>query len=184
MSLETPRLILRPWEARDLAPFAALNADPEVMRHFPGTLTRERSDTLVANLGARALVDGFGFLAAERRGDGAFLGMIGTARVRMPGLALDGAVEVGWRLARAHWGRGYATEGAAAAIDHAFAVTDAPEVVAFTAIQNLPSQAVMRRLGMRHAPERAFAHPNLPEGSPLRPHVLWTVSRAEWGAET
>lgn len=178
--IETPRLLLRPWEPRDAAPFAALNADPEVMRHFPEPLPRARSDALIERLRDRAARDGFCFAAAERRSDGAFLGMIGAARVDLPGAPVDGAVEVGWRLAREAWGQGYATEGARGAIAFAFGTLGAPEVIAFTTTLNTRSQAVMRRLGMRPDPARDFDHPMIAEDSPLRRHVTFAISRADW----
>jgi RimJ/RimL family protein N-acetyltransferase len=104
--IETARLRLRSWEARDRAPFARLNADPEVMRYFPKPLSRAESDGLIGRLEARWASDGFNFAVAERRADGTFVGMVGLARVQfpLPGTP-DGAIEVGWRLAREHWGR-------------------------------------------------------------------------------
>ena len=176
--LETDRLILRRWAARDLAPFAALNADPEVMRHFPRTLDRAESDALVARLEDRRAEEGIGFVVAERRADRAFLGMVGLSRVRFE--PLDGAVEVGWRLARAHWGQGYATEAARAWLDHGFAELGLAEIVAFTVPENLASRRVMRRLGLEHDPARDFAHPHLPEGHRLRAHLLHALSRERW----
>lgn len=182
MLIETPRLLLRPWTDRDAEPFAAMNADPEVMRFFPALLGRAASDALIGRLIARAGVQGIGYQAVERRSDGAFVGMIGLSRVDFPDTPIRDAVELGWRLARAAWGHGYATEGAAACAAHAFAALDIREVIAFTARPNLPSQAVMRRLGMRHDPARDFDHPGIPEGHPLRPHVTFALSRADWAA--
>jgi ribosomal-protein-alanine N-acetyltransferase len=176
--LETPRLILRPWERRDHAPFARLNADPEVMAHFPGCLTRAESDAMVARIAGRWETDGIGFGVAERKADGAFVGMVGLARAHFgPDFPLDGAVEVGWRLAREHWGQGYATEAASRWLAYGFDSLDLPEIVAFVVPANLRSQAVARRLGMREDPVRAFEHPALPEGHPLRPHLLFALPR-------
>ena len=182
MPLETPRLLLRGWEPRDAGPFAALNADPEVMRFFPAPLSRARSDLLIARLLAREARDGFCFHVAERKADGRFLGMVGVSRVDLPDTPVDGTIEAGWRFARAAWGQGYATEGAARAISWAFETLGIGEVVAFTARPNLPSQAVMERLGMRRDPARDFAHPLIPEDSPLRDHVTFAVARADWAA--
>jgi RimJ/RimL family protein N-acetyltransferase len=179
--IETERLRLRPWEARDRAPFAALNGDPEVMRYFPKPLTRAESDALIGRLEARWASDGFSFGVAERRTDAAFLGMVGLARVQF---ALPetpaGAIEVGWRLARAHWGQGYATEAARAWLDWGFATLAPDEIVAFAVPHNRPSQAVMRRLGMRPDPARSFQHPKLDEGHPLRLHRLFAIARDAW----
>lgn len=180
-TLETARLRLRPWEARDRDPFAALNGDPEVMRHFPGVLDRAGSDALLGRIEARRAAAGFCFAAAERRVDGAFVGLVGLGRMRMPEVPrLDGAVEVGWRLARAHWGKGYATEAARAWLGWGFAVLGLAEIVAITVPANLPSQAVMRRLGMEEVPDGRFEHPALPAGSPLRTHVLYRIDRDRW----
>ncbi len=174
--LPTERLILRPWRAQDFSPFAALNADPEVMRYFPATLSRAESDAMT--LRCQSLIEerGWGFWAAEETSTGAFIGMIGlhTPEANLP---CSPCVEVGWRLAKAHWGQGYATEGAAAALRFAFLVLGLKEVVSFTALPNTPSQAVMRRLGMRRD-EATFQHPALPKGHRLAEHCLYRVSAA------
>jgi RimJ/RimL family protein N-acetyltransferase len=176
--LETERLILRRWLPRDLAPFAALNGDPEVRRHFPTTLERAESDALVARFEDSWEEDGFGLAAAERKEDGAFVGMVGLSRVRFA--PLEGAVEVGWRLGRAHWGRGYATEAARAWLGRGFGAMRLAEVIAFTVPANVASRRVMERLGMRHDPARDFEHPALPDGHPLKAHVLYAGARGGW----
>ena len=172
---ETERLILRRWLPRDRAPFAALNADPQVMRHFPAVLDRAESDGLIDRFEAGFEADGIGFAAAERRADGALLGMVGIGRVH--GGPLDGVVEVGWRLATEHWGRGYATEAARRWLEHGFGPMALPEIVAFTVPANTASRAVMQRLGMVQDPSRAFEHPSLTEGHPMRPHVVYVLRR-------
>ncbi len=177
--IETERLRLRPWEPRDLAPFAALNADPEVMALMPRRLDRAASDALVARIEARWREDGISFAVAERREDGAFLGMVGLAVLRLDMFPAP-FMEVGWRLARAHWGQGYAGEAARAWLAHGFGTLGPEEIVAITVPANARSRAVMRRLGMRERPERAFAHPALPEGHPLRQHVMHAIGRADW----
>ncbi|MFO1106893.1 MAG: GNAT family N-acetyltransferase [Amaricoccus sp.] len=178
MSLATDRLILRPWEPRDLEPFAALNADPAVMRFFPQVLTREESDAMVNRLAERWLREGICFGVAERRGDGAFVGMVGLAPVTSG--PHQGSVEIGWRLARPMWGQGYATEAARAWLAEGFVTLGLPEIVAFAVPGNLPSRAVMGRIGMHPDPARDFEHPALPEGHPLRFHVFHAISRADW----
>lgn len=176
--IETERLLLRRWAPRDRAPFAALNGDPEVMRHFPATLSPAESDAMVGRLEDRWAADGFAFAVAERKADGAFLGMVGLARVHFPlPRTPDGAIEVGWRLARAHWGQGYATEAARGWLDWGFATEAPSEIVAFAVPENAPSHAVMRRLGMAPDPARAFDHPKLPPGHRLRRHLLFSVRR-------
>ena len=179
--IETARLVLRPWEERDRAPFAAINADPEVMRHFPGPLDRAASDAFIDRRLAQRAEDGIAYAAVELRADGALLGFAGLARMRMPEVAhLDGGVEIGWRLGRAHWGRGYATEAARGWLAHGFGPLALDEIVAFTVPANHRSQAVMRRLGMEEDPAGGFEHPALPAGSPLRPHLLFRIGRDRW----
>ena len=174
--IETPRLILRGWRDADYAPFAALNADPEVMRHFPATHTREESDELAAMNRTHIDDHGWGLWAVERRQDGAFLGFTGLARPRQPNPLAD-EVEVGWRLAQFAWGHGYASEAARASLDYGFNELGLTRIVSFTAVENERSQAVMRRIGMTRAPELDFDHPRLPKGHRLERHVVYVISR-------
>jgi ribosomal-protein-alanine N-acetyltransferase len=178
--LATPRLTLAPWTERDLAPFAALNADPEVMRFFPATLSSEQSDALVGRLLGMWAEHGYGFSAVRRREDDAFIGMVGIQKVLNPAYPFAPAVEVGWRLANAFWRQGYASEAARAALAHGFDVLDLPEIVAFTTVTNLPSRAVMASLGLTRDPADDFLHPLLPEDHPLRPHVLYRLKREDF----
>ena len=175
-ALRTGRLVLRRWRAEDLPAFAALNADPEVMAHFPAALTREDSDALAARADAGLAERGWGLWAVEAVDSGGrFAGFTGLAvpRGELPFLP---AVEVGWRLARWAWGRGYATEAATAALGVAFGPLGLDEVVSFTAVTNTRSQAVMRRLGMVRDLAGDFEHPAVPVGHPLRPHVLYRTT--------
>lgn len=173
---ETERLVLRQWRAQDLAPFAALNADPEVMRYFPAQLSRAESDGVALRCQSLIKERGWGFWAIEEKVSGEFVGMVG---LHTPDATLPCApcVEVGWRLTRAHWGKGYATEAASAALGFAFSVLALDEVVAFTALPNMRSQSVMRRLGMRRD-EATFQHPALPEGHWLAEHCLYRIREA------
>lgn len=177
-TLCTARLLLRQWRSEDRAPFAALNADAEVMQHFPETLTREQSDAMADRI--QALIDehGWGFWAAEHRASGAFMGFIGLHAPTAP-LPFQPCVEIGWRLARPFWGQGLASEGARAALGHGFGTLGLESIVSFTALQNLRSQAVMQRLGMLRD-EHDFDHPALPEGHPLRRHCLYRLTHAQW----
>lgn len=181
MPIETPRLRLAVWEDRDVAPFAALNADPEVMRHFPATLGAEETAALVARFRAMWAEHGYGIAAVRRRADDAFIGMVGIQKVLNPALPFAPTVEVGWRIAREHWRQGYAREAARAALAHGFGPLGLTEIVAFTAVTNLPSQAVMRSLGMTRDPDADFEHPAVPEGHPIRPHVLFRLKREAFG---
>ena len=164
--LRTERLLLRRWRNSDRAPFAALNADPVVMEHFPSTLTREQSDALVDRVETHFDEHGYGLWVVEV--DGAFVGFTGLAWQTYEA-SFTPALEVGWRLARSAWGHGFATEAATAALARGLA--EAGSVVSTTTLTNVRSQRVMQRLGMRR--ELEFDHPLVPAGHPLRPHVLY-----------
>jgi len=173
--LSTERLHLRAWRPEDREPFAALNADPVVMEHYPSMLTREESDALADRIEARFAEHGWGLWAVEIVDTGEFTGYVGLSPQTWEA-HFTPAVEVGWRLAHAYWGRGYAPEGARAALDYAFDVIGLDEVVSFTTVANLRSQRVMQKIGMTHDPADDFDHPALPEGHPQRPHVLYRIS--------
>lgn len=149
------------------------------MRHFPAPLSRAESDAMIERMEQAWQANGAGFAVAERREDGAFLGMVGLNRLNLPGVGppQDGALEVGWRLARAHWGQGYATEAARAWIEHGFTRFADDSIVAIIVPANHASQAVARRLGLRRNPRLSFEHPRLPEGSGLRLHHFYALPR-------
>jgi len=174
MMIATPRLILRPWRASDLPLFAEQNADPVVMRSLGGVLTREESDAYVVRAEQHLATNGFCTWAVEAPGVAPFIGAVGLARVEFPA-PFTPAVEIAWRLNRRYWGQGYATEAACAAIEDGFARIGLTEIVSFTTCDNAPSRRVMERLGMTRAIE--FDHPRLPEGSPLRRHILYRLHR-------
>ncbi|MBF4571684.1 GNAT family N-acetyltransferase [Herbiconiux sp. VKM Ac-1786] len=163
-------MLLRRWRADDRPPFAAMNADPEVMRYFPGPLTRGESDALAARADSSFEEHGYGLWALELPESGEFLGFTGLT----PMPDAFGGVEVGWRLARAFWGAGYATEAARASIRFAFDTLGLDEVSSVTSVLNERSQAVMRRLGME--PVEHFDNPRVPAGSPLVPHVRYALA--------
>jgi ribosomal-protein-alanine N-acetyltransferase len=173
-TLTTGRLMLRSWRDDDLAPFAALNADPRVMEFFPAVLSRAESDGLAARIRQHMEAHGFGLWAVEVPGAAPFVGFVGLTTVP-PALPFAPAVEVGWRLGREHWCRGYATEAARAAVEFGFGELGLGEIVSFTAARNGPSRAVMERLGMVHSPAEDFEHPSIPAGHALRPHVLYRL---------
>ena len=175
--LETKRLLLRQWRANDLPGFAQLNADPEVMRFFPTPLSSTESDQMAQRCANLIAERGWGFWAAEERSSGSFIGFIGL-HIPTAVLPFQPCVEVGWRLARPWWGEGLATEGARAALDFAFSRLALHEVVAFTAVANRRSEAVMQRLGMQRDAV-TFAHPALPEGHWLREHCLYRAQSQE-----
>jgi RimJ/RimL family protein N-acetyltransferase len=161
-------------------PFAALNSDPEVMRHFPATLTRAESDAFADLIGQRFETNGgWGLWALERKDTRAFIGFTGLAPVSFEA-PFAPAVEIAWRLARPAWGHGYATEAARAAAGFAFDELGLDGLVSFTAPANVRSRAVMERLGMTRDPAEDFDHPRVPAGSPLRRHVLYRLPVAVW----
>lgn len=174
--IETPRLILRDWRDDDLAPFAAMNADPEVMRFFPSLQTRQESDASVARVRVSFETRGWGFWAAEHKADGRFIGFIGL-NVPLWSAHFTPCVDIGWRLARAYWGQGLATEGARAALAFGFGELALREVVSITVPDNAPSRRIMAKLGMSHDAGGDFDHPRIPEGNPRRRHVLYRLSR-------
>ena len=173
-AVRTQRLLMRRWREEDRDPFAAMSADPEVMRYFPAPLDRAASDALVDRIEDLFRQQGFGLWALEVTRTGEFIGFTGLNR--MPaGVPGAGGMEVGWRLARHAWHQGYATEAATAAAGVAFQGAGLAEIWSMTAAANQPSQAVMRRLGMtQHA---RFDHPALEIGHPLRPHVAYRLTR-------
>ncbi len=169
--IDTPRLILRPWRESDLAPLAALNADPDVMRYFPAGLSNLESEAMAKRCRDFILERGWGPWVAEERATGQFIGVIGLYIPTVP-LPFSPCVEILWRIAKTHWGKGFATEGAAASLKHAFEVLKLREVVSFTSIHNLKSAAVMERLGM-HRDAETFRHPSLPPDHWLSEHCLY-----------
>jgi RimJ/RimL family protein N-acetyltransferase len=177
MSGPGPRVLLRRWRDEDRAPFAALNADPQVMQFFPRPLERVESDALVERIERHFAEHGFGLWALELPGVAPFIGFAGLAVPRFTA-HFTPCVEIGWRLAAGHWGHGYATEAARAALTRGFGRHGLLEVVSFTVPANRRSRAVMVRLGMTHDPAEDFDHPGLPEGHPLRRHVLYRLAAA------
>ena len=173
--IETERLLLRTWRDSDIDPMYAISSDPRVMEHFPRPSTwNETADLVVRHRGNLAWGRP-GLFAVETLAEpGVLLGFVGLATPRFQA-RFTPCVEVGWRLAVAAWGHGYATEAARAAVQHGFDVLGLDEVVSFTSVTNLRSQAVMRRLGMTHDPSDDFDHVNVPPDSPLRRHVLYRL---------
>lgn len=175
MRLETERLILREWQDRDRPDFAAIVADPHVMRFYPATRSRSEADAWIDRMIAGFVAGTAHYMAVERKHDGALLGLTGTADITFA-IPTAPQVEIGWLLSQQFWGQGYAPEAARAALAHAFDVLGNAEMTAFTAQINRPSQRVMEKLGMRRDPAADFEHPSVPEGNPLRPHVLYRVA--------
>ena len=172
--LGTDRVRLRRWLATDRGAFAALNADVQVMEHFPSALSRDESDTLAARIEAHFEQHGYGLWAVEIPRVAPFAGFIGLS-VPDFDAHFTPCVEIGWRLASEHWNRGYATEGAQAVLAFGFDTLGLDEIVSFTVPGNLPSRRVMEKIGMVHNPADDFDHPSLPEQH--RRHVLYRIAR-------
>lgn len=179
IELHTPRLVLRHWHAADLADFAILNHDEQVMRYFPGRLNRQESDALAGRIQAHIEQHGFGAWVVERRHQPGLIGILGLQRVLFDS-DFTHSVEIGWRLLPAYWHQGLAGEAAQAALEFGFTQLNLPEILAFTVPANLPSQALMQRLGMQRDPAEDFLHPLLPKDHPLRLHVLYRLSKVRW----
>lgn len=167
----TERLVLRPFRDSDLEPWAALNADPDVTRYLGPPLSREDSDRTAWAINAFYEAQGFGFLAVERRSDGMFLGAAGLSKEKW----YPDDLEIGWRLARVHWGHGYATEAAASWLDYAFKDAGLPRVIAVTDTPNVRSIAVMRRLGMSFDHEAVLEDDGVPFDA-----TIYSLKAEEW----
>jgi RimJ/RimL family protein N-acetyltransferase len=178
-AIRTPRLLLRAWRDDDLDAFAAMSADPEVMRHLWPIEDRAASDAMAAAIRGHFDRHGFGFWAVEAPGVAPFVGFAGLAVVAYDA-PFTPAVEIGWRLARPHWGKGFATEAAAAALDQGFGPLGLAEIVAFTVPANRRSERVMQRLGMRRDEAGDFDHPRVAAGHPLSRHILYRLKREDW----
>ncbi len=176
--IETRRLLLRRWRKDDFEPFAALNADIEVMEHFPAPMTPAETARLMARCEASFDENGFGMWAVEVAWARMLIGICGLAR-RTFAAPFTPAVDIGWRFARDHWGHGYATEAATASLEFGFTEVGLGEIVSFTVPQNQRSRRVMERIGMTHDPSGDFDHPEVDDDR-LRRHVLYRLSADRW----
>ncbi|WP_345409668.1 GNAT family N-acetyltransferase [Nonomuraea salmonea] len=167
---------MRRWREEDKEPFAAMNADPEVMEHFPALMTREESDAFVDRIERQFDERGYSLWALEVRDSGRFIGFTGLALQTFDVPFLP-AVEIGWRLTRSAWGHGYAIEAARRAARYAFEEAGLDAIISMTAVQNRRSRSVMERLGMTRDPAEDFDHPRLPKDSPILRHVLYRLHR-------
>ena len=178
IEFETQRLLLRQWRGTDREPFAALNADPIVMEHFPAALTREQSDATADRCERLIAERRWGPWAAETKATGDFIGCVGL-HIPRDDLPISPCVEILWRLARSHWNQGLATEAARGALQIGFEVVQLTEIVSFTVPSNTRSRAVMERLGMQ-MDAATFEHPGVPAGHALRTHCNYRLSRDRW----
>ena len=169
--ISTERLILRQWQESDKLPFAKMNADPIVRKFFPSTLTQKESNSLVNTCHQLIEEKSWGFWAVTTK-DHEFIGMIGIENVLFSAPFIP-AIEIGWRIAPAHWGKGYATEGALVCLKFAFLNLGLKEIVAFAVTNNVQSIRVMKKLGMHHDPAGEFDNPNFTSDHKMQKHVLY-----------
>lgn len=173
---ETTRLIIRNWEDRDGDLLYEINSDPQVMEFFSFVRNRQQSDEMLKRL--RSTIDdtGFGFYALESRESGQCIGFTGLAKTDLEPFFPDGTVEIGWRLAPSHWGKGYVTEAAMHLLDYGFGPLSLPEIVSFAVTDNHRSTSVMERIGMKRDQESDFDHPKVPDSTPhLKRHVSYRI---------
>jgi len=180
--VQTERLILRPWVDDDLAPFAKVSGDPEVMEFYPKPLTSEEGLSMGVRIQALINERGWGLWAVELASHKQFIGFVGL-HIPKDSLPCSPCVEIGWRLAKEYWGQGYATEAANESLRYAFTELNLAEVVSFTTLANLPSQAVMQKIGMSNTGDN-FMHPDIEAMHPQCEHVLYKISRDEWERKT
>lgn len=181
ITLQTDRLILRQWTAQDRVQFAKINSDPEVMKYYPETLSSEASNAMADKIEDLINTQGWGFWALELKQDSKFIGFTGLHKPHYE-LPITPCVEIGWRLAKEHWGKGYATEAGRAALNTAFSTLQLPEVYSFATITNSLSIAVMQRLNMKNMHSN-FDHPVMPSTSPLKEHCLYKISHSQWAKQ-
>ncbi len=173
--LETPRVLLRGWQESDLAPWIALNLDEENLKFFPRVYSAEES--LASYLRLRDLLanNSIGLWAAEEKSSGEFMGFVGLTRQEIPGVVFMPCHEIGWRLDKKYWSKGYATEAAKTVLDYGLNEGGLTEIFSFAAKQNLPSIKVMKKIGLRERPELTFAHPRIDDASPVKLHVVYST---------
>ena len=176
VDIETDRLLLRRWQETDIEPFIQMNKDPEVMRFFTDTLESGQTKQLYEDIVLEFLEYGYGLYAAEEKCSGRFIGLIGFHRADFEADFCP-CIEIGWRLAKEYWGKGYATEGAKACLAHGFTRLGLDKIYSFTATANKPSQGVMKKIGM--SLDQYFEHPKVPSGHPLRPHVCYFIENKQ-----
>lgn len=179
VTLPAFRVVLRRWREGDHEPFAKMNADEEVMKYFPSMLTKEQSDKLIERIEAEFEECNFGLWAVECIHSNEFMGFVGIVRPKFEA-HFTPCVEIGWRIAKKFWGHGYAPEAARVVLKDGFERCGLDEIVSMTTVTNKNSRRVMEKIGMTHDPADDFEHPSLPEGHPLRPHVLYRLTKAQW----
>ncbi len=177
--ITTDRLIIRHWKDDDIEPFIQMNSDPLVMKYFPGTMSKEQTLQFVSRITRYFEEHNYGLFAVQEKAGGEFIGFIGFSHPRFESFFTP-CVEIGWRLCAKHWGKGLATEGARACLVYGFTALNFDRIYSFTAVPNIPSVNVMKKIGLKHIGE--FNHPMLNEDSWLSRHFLYGITVEEWKA--
>ena len=177
--IETPRLILRTWTDADLEPMCAINQDHQVMKHFPSLLSIDETTALVERINRHWDKHGYTLYAVQLKSTNAFIGFVGLLTVDFDA-HFTPAIEIGWRLAAAYWDQGYATEAAAAVLDHGFTELKLPEIVSFTTICNIKSQRVMQKISLKHNATDNFIYPKIDANNPLSNAVLYRITKDQY----
>jgi len=175
LELESSRVLLRGWKESDLTPWIALNLDPENLKYFPRTYSAEESRASFLRIRDLLNENSLGLWAAEEKSSGEFMGFVGLMQHNIPGIAFMPCCEIGWRLDRKYWGKGYATEAATVVLGYGLNELKLEEIFSFTARGNSPSINVMQKIGLRERPELAFEHPRIPDESPVKSHVVYST---------
>ena len=173
--LESERVLLREWQVSDLDPWIALNLDSENLRFFPRTFTAEESKESFQRISDSLLKNKYGLWAAEEKSTHEFMGFIGIAKADLPGVSFMPCHEIGWRLDKKYWGKGYATEAAKVLLAYGLTELQIPIIFSYTATTNIASINVMKKIGLHERPELAFEHPRIEVGSPVRSHIVYST---------
>lgn len=178
VELRTKRLKLRQWKDDDFSVFARMNSNPAVMEYYPSVMSETESNEMANKI--RTLIEnrGWGFWAVEESSTHSFIGFVGLHEPTYD-LAVTPCVEIGWRLGKDYWGKGYATEAANECLKYAFEELKLNEVYSFASTQNKKSWSVMERICMVNTGQN-FEHPIIPEGHQLREHVLYKITKKQW----
>jgi RimJ/RimL family protein N-acetyltransferase len=175
IQLSSDRVLLREWVESDLQPWIVLNLDPENLHFFPRVYSAEESRASFIRISELLSQNPFGLWAAEEKSSGEFMGFVGIAEQDITGVSFMPCVEIGWRLDKKYWGKGYATEAAKVVLNYGVSALGLKEIYSYTAISNLPSISVMKKIGLRARPELAFAHPRIEDASPVKEHVVYST---------
>jgi RimJ/RimL family protein N-acetyltransferase len=175
------RLGFRNWSGKDLTEFSKLNADLEVMEHFPKPLTEKETADFIDRLKKHYADNGFNYFATEVLDSGEFIGFIGLAFKDFK-TEFTPAVDIGWRLKKSSWGNGYATEGASRCLEFGFNQLNLEKIIATCTEKNVKSENVMKKIGMGKIGN--FKHPLLEEYPEYQKCICYAVTKETWQRRT